>query len=802
MLRSTKPFLLLALLSAFFSSLLHAEIVGYVLKGNTLHVNTDTSDFTVSVAATNSFVVTLKTDDSGKAYANLPSMALAHSSMGENINPTVEDTPTTISLNWQNATVNIDKASHRMTYLMNGKQVVKEQKGLSVQGERISASFSLDDSEKIYGGGQRVLGMDRRGQQMPLYNKAHYGYTTSSSQMYFGLSAVMSSKHYAVLFDNTASGTLDIGASNTNELLFQADGGRASYVIVLGESVADTVQKTVSLTGKQPLPPRWLLGNFASRFGYKSQQEVIDVVGAFNQQDIPVDAVVLDLYWFGKDVKGHMGNLQWDNAAFPEPEQMIAQLKQQDVKTVLITEPFILTSSAQWESAVLNDALVKKADGAPYTFDFYFGNTGLVDVFSEAGQDWFWQFYEKLAAQGVAGWWGDLGEPEVHPDDSIHLWDSKPVLAKALHNGYGHQWAKLVYSNLRKLQPETRPFVLMRSGFLGSQRYGMVPWTGDVSRSWGGLAPQVELALQMSIFGLAYTHSDLGGFAGGDAFDPELYTRWLQFGAFTPVFRPHAQDSIAPEPIFHPDPVKSIVREFIKLRYAMLPYNYGLAFENALSGSPLMRPLSYVYSDDKWFDHADSYMWGDALLVSPVTQPKQSQWNALLPEGVWFDFFSGERFVGDQEVAYPLRDDNFPVWVKAGSFIPMSEGLSRTEDYDPSRLTMHYWFDNSVASSGYTLYEDNGKSPYSVDKNTFATIEFKALRKGNSSVMVSINSDGSYIGMPQQREFLWVVHGFENAPKTLRVNGRNTNFNWNENKQTLTFTVPYTYQQAVDITIN
>ena len=240
-----------------------------------------------------------------------------------------------------------------------------------------------------------------------------------------------------------------------------------------------------------------------------------------------------------------MGNLQWDNAAFPEPEQMIAQLKQQDVKTVLITEPFILTSSAQWESAVLNDALVKKADGAPYTFDFYFGNTGLVDVFSEAGQDWFWQFYEKLAAQGVAGWWGDLGEPEVHPDDSIHLWDSKPVRAKALHNGYGHQWAKLVYSNLRKLQPETRPFVLMRSGFIGSQRYGMVPWTGDVSRSWGGLAPQVELALQMSIFGLAYTHSDLGGFAGGDAFDPELYTRWLQFGAFTPVFRPHAQDSIA-----------------------------------------------------------------------------------------------------------------------------------------------------------------------------------------------------------------------------------------------------------------
>ena len=127
-----------------------------------------------------------------------------------------------------------------------------------------------------------------------------------------------------------------------------------------------------------------------------------NVVTAFNNQDIPVDAVVLDLYWFGKDVKGHMGNLQWDANAFPEPESMITKLRQQDVKTVLITEPFILTTSKQWESAVSGDALATTENGSPYTFDFYFGNTGLVDVFSEKGQDWFWTFYEKLAAQCVA----------------------------------------------------------------------------------------------------------------------------------------------------------------------------------------------------------------------------------------------------------------------------------------------------------------------------------------------------------------------------------------------------------------
>ncbi|MDY6885649.1 MAG: glycoside hydrolase family 31 protein, partial [Pseudomonadota bacterium] len=512
-----------------------AVVEQFSLQGNTLYIDTDTNDFTLTALGNKSFQVTYVTDNSGKPYENLPSMALPEHVAANELTVDVSDTPNTITLTYDNASASIDKQSHAISYSLNGEVVTKERDGLSINSHGVSLSFALSDDEKLYGGGQRVLGMDRRGNAMPLYNKAHYGYTTSSNQMYFGLSAVMSSKHYSVLFDNTASGELDMGSSTPDELLFSAKGGRASYIMVLGESLSDTVKSTVAITGKQPLPPRWLLGNFASRFGYKSQDEVMNVVDAFNKQDIPVDAVVLDLYWFGKDIKGHMGNLSWDTATFPEPEKMISELREQDVKTVLITEPFILTTSKQWDSAVENNALAQNDQGTPYTFDFYFGNTGLVDVFSEAGQDWFWQYYEKLAAQGVAGWWGDLGEPEVHPDDIQHAWSeaglgNQTVSGTEVHNGYGHQWAKTVYNNLTELQSDTRPFVLMRSGFLGSQRYGMVPWTGDVSRSWGGLKPQVELALQMSVFGLAYTHSDLGGFAGGDTFDAELYTRWLQFG--------------------------------------------------------------------------------------------------------------------------------------------------------------------------------------------------------------------------------------------------------------------------------
>ena len=778
-----------------------ADVEQFSLDGHSLHVDTDTNDFVVTALGNQSFQVTFLKDDNGKPYENLPSMALPEDKNTSTLAVELSETPTTITFTYSDVVARIDKQSHSISYMLNGEVIANERSGLSITEDGVSLSFALDENEKLYGGGQRVLGMDRRGHSMPLYNKAHYGYTTSSNQMYFGLSAVMSSKNYSVLFDNTASGELDIGKTNSDELLFKAQGGRASYIMVLGENLEDTVRSTVAVTGKQPLPPRWLLGNFASRFGYKSQQQVMDVVDAFNTQDIPVDAVVLDLYWFGKDIKGHMGNLSWDTATFPEPEKMISELRAQDVKTVLITEPFILTTSKQWESAVANNALAQNDDGAPYTFDFYFGNTGLVDVFSESGQDWFWQYYEKLAAQGVAGWWGDLGEPEVHPDDIQHMWQSKKVSGAEVHNGYGHQWAKTVYNNLTALQPDTRPFVLMRSGFLGSQRYGMVPWTGDVSRSWGGLKPQVELALQMSVFGMAYTHSDLGGFAGGETFDAELYTRWLQFGTFSPVYRPHAQDNIAPEPVFHADPVKSIARKFIQLRYDMLPYNYSLAFENALNGTPLMRPLAMEYSESSWFENADSYLWGDALLVSPVTSPGQTQWPTALPEGVWFDFFSNTKYQGGQTVNYPLTQENFPVWVKAGSFMPMSKGLDRTEQFNARELEIHYWHDSSAASSSYTYYEDDGKNPTSVEKGLYTSLQLRSSVDDNAELTLSLGSDGSYIGMPKQRNITYVVHGFSQKPSRVLVDGHSVPVAWDEKGKTLSLAFNCDYQQSVEVVI-
>ncbi|GAA6171655.1 glycoside hydrolase family 31 protein [Colwellia sp. KU-HH00111] len=675
-----------------------------------------------------------------------------------------------------------------------------------VQGFR----FSLTEHEKLLGGGERVLGMDRRGQRMPLYNRAHYGYETRSTQMNFSIPAVLSSNKYIVLFDNSAKGWMDLGKSEQNILQFEAVSGRMAYLVFAGETYPELIKNYVEVTGKQPMPPRWALGNYASRFGYRSEQEVRKTVNKFIELDFPLDALILDLYWFGKDIKGHMGNLDWDKATFPTPKSMISDLNKQGVKTVLITEPFVLTSSTKWADATKSQALAKGGDGKPKRFDFYFGNTGLIDVFNDDGKDWFNAIYQGLHQQGVAGWWGDLGEPEVHPSDTLHtLADGSVVNGDAIHNVYGHQWAKMVYENQLTLTPNKRPFILMRSGFAGSQRYGMIPWTGDVNRSWGGLKPQVELSLQMGLLGMAYTHSDLGGFAGGETFNKEMYIRWLQYGVFQPIYRPHAQDNIAPEVVFHDKETQAILRNFIKLRYQLLPYNYTLAYQNSTTGMPLMRPLFFEQASlptskneatINLMDNATSYLWGDAFLVTPVVDANVKSVSVPLPKGVWFDYFNGDRHLGNHTVDIATSLETLPVLVRAGSFIPMIDAIQSTKDYDNTKLTLHYYHDKSVNHSVGEMYEDDGEMFQANTQDLFELLSFKANQQsGQLAIHLSRNAH-HYVGMPKSRQMTLVIHNWQNSPAKVMLNNKVINdLSWD--KTTRTLTVNFVWQHQ-DLTLN
>ncbi|GMG88049.1 TIM-barrel domain-containing protein [Biformimicrobium ophioploci] len=773
-------FVMLALATSL--PLVAQDYAGHQLDSNVLQIRTDAPDNTsVRIRALNAHA--FEVHYSAEGVRQLPSYALKEGLQASAVELQERDDRLIVDAGAIRA--EIRKAPLQIAFYRGDELLLREEAGFFAHDTMRGFRFALSPGEKLLGGGERVMGMDRRGQRMPLYNRAHYGYETESEQMYFSLPAVMSDRKYLLLFDNSASGHLDIGKTEADVLQFEAVAGRTGYVVVAGENYPDLIGNYTAVTGAQPLPPRWALGNFASRFGYRSEKEVREVVAKFREEDFPLDAVVLDIFWFGPDIKGHMGTLDWDRNAFPNAEQMIADFQADGINTILVTEPFILTSSKRWDDAVAADVLAKDLAGRPKTFDFYFGNTGLVDVFDEKAADWFWNINKGLLEQGVAGIWGDLGEPEVHPSDTIHAVGP----ADAVHNAYGHKWAQLLYENHEREFAEQRPFIMMRAGFPGSQRFGMIPWTGDVNRTWGGLKPQVELALQMGLMGFGYIHSDLGGFAGGEKFDRELYIRWLQYGVFQPVYRPHAQEHIAPEPVLHDRKTRNILREYVKLRYRLLPYNYTLAYQNAVSGMPLMRPL--FFEDESLFDYTDAYLWGDAFLVAPVKESGLRRVPVRLPAGAWFDFWSGERYEGDREISVRVKLDTIPVLVRAGSLVPMVDAVRTTRDYSTEKLQLHYWADESMTESSAELFDDDGRTHKSIDKGEFELLTFGADRKGAALTLSMKKSGKGFSGAPQQREISVTVHNWPQVPGAVQLEGEPVEFEYDRKLRTLTFTVQW-----------
>ena len=713
------------------------------------------------------------------------------------IKASVKETVSSIDYATAGIAVHITKSPFQISYTYKGKQLISEKFGYAKKDDLEILDFNLDATEALYGAGARALGMNRRGNRLPLYNKAHYGYEERSSQMNFSMPLMFSSKMYGIHFDNAPIGFLDFDSKKDNVLSYETISGRKTYQVVAGDSWADVVGNYTRLTGKQPLPPRWAFGNFSSRFGYHSEAEARSIIDKFAAEKIPVDAIIFDLYWFGKDIKGTMGNLEFDQDNFPNPKKMIADFSSKGIKTILITEPFILTSSSKWTESVQKNILATDKEGKPFTYDFYFGNTGLIDIFNPVAKSWFWDIYKDLNKLGVAGWWGDLGEPEVHPT----LLQHKTGSADELHNIYGHNWAKMIAEGYEKDFPEQRPFILMRAGYSGSQRFGMIPWSGDVNRTWGGLKPQPEIALQMGMQGMAYMHSDLGGFAGPNL-DDELYARWLQYGVFQPIFRPHAQEEVAAEPVLREQKTKELAKAAIELRYRMLPYNYTLAFENNQLGLPLMRPLFYEeQQNEKLFGVSDTYLWGHEFLVSPVLSKGAKQASIYFPnKNNWFDFYTEQKYQGGTTQMVAIVNDHIPVFVRAGAFVPMIKVIQTTKNYSLTEFDLHYYHDASVNRGSGKLYDDNGETPKAFEKGASSSLSFEsAFDQHNLSILLSAQDGKNYQAI--DRNVSLIIHNIATKPKQVSSRNKALIFDWNENKHLLSVSVPWTKKTSEKITV-
>ncbi|GAB1308469.1 glycoside hydrolase family 31 protein [Urechidicola sp. KH5] len=693
--------------------------------------------------------------------------------------------------------VHIQKSPFKIAYYYKGKLITSEKNGYSKHENSEHIQFNLNDTEVLYGAGARALPMNRRGYRLELYNRAHYGYETHSELMNYTMPLVLSSELYAIHFDNAPIGFLDLDSKKDNTLTYETISGRKTYQIVVGDSWLDLIANYTDLTGKQPLLPRWALGNFSSRFGYHTETETRNTVEKFQEEEIPLDAVILDIFWFGKDIQGHMGNLEFLKDSFPTPQKMIDDFQAKGVQTVLISEPFILTTSNRWYEAVLKDVLAKDSLGNPFTYDFYFGNTGLVDIYKPEGERWFWNIYKKIANMGVTGVWGDLGEPEVHPKELLHATGT----ADEVHNIYGHDWARLVYEGYQRDFPEQRPFILMRAGYSGSQRYGMIPWSGDVNRTWGGLQAQPKIALQMAMQGMGYMHSDLGGFAGPNL-DDELYVRWLQYGVFQPIYRPHAQQEVPSEPVFRLEKAKLLAKEAIKLRYQLLPYIYTLAWENNQTGAPLMRSIFFEESDNLvLYDYSKTYLWGNDFLVAPILEQGQESQEVYFPKsGPWFDFYSDQIYDGGQTKTFKTGETSIPTFVRAGAFIPMAKPMLTTKDYNANELDIHYYHHAEVSNSERVWYNDDGLLQEAFEKGAFEIVKASS-KASNKKLNISLEAELGKLQDAQDKNYTLIIHNVSKTPKFVKINKEKVDYSYNNSNQTLELKVSWNSSKEVAINL-
>lgn len=658
----------------------------------------------------------------------------------------------------------IQKAPFKLKFIAQGDTVVSEEAGFYEQNETLGARFELKKQEALYGSGSRAIPHNRRGKNLKIYNEAHYGYTAGAPVLNVTIPFIVSSKGYGILFDNYHAGQLDAGAKSANVMDWRFQGGAASYYVIAEESYSALMNSYTKLTGKQPLPPLWALGFIQSKYGYKTEQEAREIVQQLQEDDFPIDALVLDLYWFG--MEGDMGRIDWDRTNWPTPEAMMEDLQEKGVKTIVIAEPYFTQQSGNFDVLAGKGLLATNEAGEPYLIkDFWAGSAGLIDMTNPEAWDWMWEFYRKRIEEGVSGWWSDLGEPENHPAGMRHAM-GEPY---EVHNIYSLLWAKFIYENYRRDFPEQRVFNLIRSGYTGMQRYATFPWSGDIQRSWSGLQTQVPIMLGMSMSGVGYIHSDLGGFTGGGV-QPELYARWLQMGAFVPVMRAHGAGGIPPEPVFYDDPYKSIVRDYIKLRYSLMPYLYTMAWKNTEEGLPLVKPMNFYDPANTLLKEVDDqYFWGESFIVAPVMKEGQQERAVVLPKGRWINYWTNKAYNGNSSVNVEAPLAQLPLFVRAGSFIPSIRPVSSLSDLRTDTLQVNYYPDAGLLTSSYTMYLDDGHTP---DPENYQLIRFEGIQ-GESLTEVRLFKEGpGFEGAPENRFIQFKLPRVSGVPAKIRLNGQ------------------------------
>jgi alpha-D-xyloside xylohydrolase len=554
-----------------------------------------------------------------------------------------------------------------------------------------------------------------------------------------------------------------------NLFSFSSEAGKQiDYYFIYGSNMDEVISGYRTLTGKAPIVPKWALGFWQSRERYKTQEELLSTVAGFRKRKIPMDNIVLDWnYWR----EAEWGSQDFDETRFPSPDSMINVLhKKYNTQIMISVWPKFYEGIATYNEFDKKGWLYKgniehrQRDwiGEGYVSTFY-------DAFNEQARKGFWDLInKKIYSKGIDAWWMDASEPDilsnVNPEKrKLQMTPTASGSAAEYLNAYPLQNAKGIYEGQRSTDSSKRVFLLTRSGFAGSQRYGAAIWSGDIGSTWDDMRNQISAGVNFSMSGIPYWTMDIGGFVVPEKFERpnvenleewrELMTRWSQFGAFAPLFRSHGQFPY--REIYNTAPEDhSAYKSFLyydKLRYRLLPYIYSLAGAVYHNNYTIMRGLAMDFAKDTAvLNIGDQYMFGSALLINPVLAYKQTKRSVYLPKnnGGWYDLYSGKWHAGTQHIVAEAPYERMPVFVKAGSIIPFGPELQYTSEKQADTILLNVY---AGADASFNLYEDEGTN-YNYEKGSFASIP---VNYNEAAKTITIEDrKGNFNGMLQKRVFM------------------------------------------------
>ena len=613
--------------------------------------------------------------------------------------------------------ITINGADGHVITRMNGWEMAPH----TVSGEktfRVGASFAAPLDEHYYGLGQNQEGkLDLRGRTID----CRHNYDAPAGETVC-VPFLVTNKGYGIVWDNPSTTTVSPGLHNSTHWQSEV-GERVSFFVITGDTTDALYAGYASLTGKTPLPPKSAFGLIQSKARYESQAELLSIADGYRSRGYPLDTMVLDWFYWTR-----MGQLDIDRTYFPDPAGMNAKLKGMGMRSIISVWPrfekesryYNMLSAKGW---LLHDADGSVVDGLPVRAD---RAGALLDSTNPEARTWFWErIRDNIASQGFDYFWLDETEPDLVPDGHQFAIGS----GDRYHNVFPLVHTASVAEGSAKDRPDLRNLILCRAAYLGTQRNGCLFWSSDVQATWEVLRRQVPTGLNFTASGMAYWSSDTGGWQypsgpkalnpvlldpagatamGGNYPDyPELFVRWFQYNTFTPTLRIHGQRP-ATAIWEYGKAAEPVLAQYLKLRYALMPYLYAMGHQTAETGAPFMRALFMDFPNDpKVSDMGDEYMFGPAFLVAPVTDQGATSRPVYLPAGTdWYNYWTNERHTGGQTITAAAPIDKIPLFVRAGSIIPMGVQVPSTATRQKLDSIRVY----PGRSTSFTVYDDDGVS--------------------------------------------------------------------------------------------